>query len=273
MPLYALLVSCPHRKKKAVELDEATHVLGLLSTSEPGLATTTHTRDAARVVFDHLSASSVQGEASDLQELLTDADELMSSWDRKGSWSADSPVGMVMRLSAALRRVLQTPTDDEREALANLIPLDLIHDRDREGAPQNTFEAADRIPAAGFRRTLAGKPPETQALAVAQVLHETLNLCDDDKGCRCEEAGARALSIARSVLHAAGVVPAQGEPEGAEVAYFTSLHGCYAEESSTLAEAERVRREASGSIPVNERTITKKVTYWVPVQAPGGERD
>jgi hypothetical protein len=43
-------------------------------------------------------------EPSDAQELLEEADALIDSWDQKGSWSADSPVGMVMRLAAALRR-------------------------------------------------------------------------------------------------------------------------------------------------------------------------
>ncbi|MDR2294703.1 MAG: hypothetical protein LBE05_05815 [Microbacterium sp.] len=46
----------------------------------------------------------VQGEPSpDAQALLADADALVASWDRKGSWSADSPVGMVMQLARALR--------------------------------------------------------------------------------------------------------------------------------------------------------------------------
>ena len=45
----------------------------------------------------------VQGEPSDAQELLAEADALVESWDRKGSWSSDSPVGMVMRLARALR--------------------------------------------------------------------------------------------------------------------------------------------------------------------------
>lgn len=44
-----------------------------------------------------------QLEPSDAQELLEEADALIDSWDQKGSWSADSPVGMVMRLAAALR--------------------------------------------------------------------------------------------------------------------------------------------------------------------------
>lgn len=32
-----------------------------------------------------------------------------------------------------------------REMVANLVPLDLIHDRERPGQPQDAFEAADRI--------------------------------------------------------------------------------------------------------------------------------
>ena len=58
-------------------------------------------RDALR------TAVSAQGEPSDAQELLSEADALVEAWDRKGSWSADSPVGMVMQLAAALRAALE----------------------------------------------------------------------------------------------------------------------------------------------------------------------
>lgn len=44
-----------------------------------------------------------QGGPSDAQELLAEADALIESWDRKGSWSPDSPVGLVMRMAVALR--------------------------------------------------------------------------------------------------------------------------------------------------------------------------
>ena len=58
--------------------------------------------------------------------------------------------------------------DDEREALANLIPLDLVHDRGREGFPQSAFDAADRILAAGFHRypqPTEDEPTDAQVLA------------------------------------------------------------------------------------------------------------
>lgn len=49
------------------------------------------------------------------EALLTEADALVASWDHKGSWSADSPVGMVMRLAAALRRSeVPEPSAEER---------------------------------------------------------------------------------------------------------------------------------------------------------------
>lgn len=59
----------------------------------------------------------------------------------------------------------------------------------------------------------------------------------------------------------------QGEtvPEDAEVSYWTTLDGDYAEECSTLAQAEYVRREARGHVPVAERKITKRVEFWLPV--------
>ncbi len=59
-----------------------------------GLAVT-----AAKVVEEVHTPSDDEREA-----LLTEADALVASWDQKGSWSSDSPVGMVMRLAAALRR-------------------------------------------------------------------------------------------------------------------------------------------------------------------------
>lgn len=55
-----------------------------------------------------VAESPVQGEPSDVQELLAEADALVESWDRKGSWSSDSPVGLVMRLARALRAAAET---------------------------------------------------------------------------------------------------------------------------------------------------------------------
>ena len=85
----------------------------------------------------------------------------------------------------------------------------------------------------------------------------------------------RELGIYRQAMKVAiseAVRAAQGEPsdttpEGAEVTFFTQLDSDYAEESATLAQAEHVRREASGLIPPAGRKITKRVTYWVDMPA------
>ncbi len=42
--------------------------------------------------------------ADEREALIAEADALVDSWDRRGSWDTDSPVGMVMRLADALRR-------------------------------------------------------------------------------------------------------------------------------------------------------------------------
>lgn len=39
----------------------------------------------------------------DIRGLLAEADALVEAWDRKGSWTPDSPVGLVVRLASALR--------------------------------------------------------------------------------------------------------------------------------------------------------------------------
>lgn len=46
---------------------------------------------------------------NDERELLTEADALIAAWDLKGSWSPDSPVGLVMRLADTLRRFSVVP--------------------------------------------------------------------------------------------------------------------------------------------------------------------
>lgn len=53
--------------------------------------------------FRRPEAPETQGESSDALEMLAEADALVASWDRKGSWSSDSPVGTVMRLATAPR--------------------------------------------------------------------------------------------------------------------------------------------------------------------------
>lgn len=71
----------------------------------------------------------------------------------------------------AVFEAAQKPADDEREALANLIPLDLVHDAGREGFPRDAFEAADRIIASDVwqnRRPVSPSNDEREALARAQ---------------------------------------------------------------------------------------------------------
>ena len=75
-----------------------------------------------------------------------------------------------------------------------------------------------------------------------------------------------ALVVLKAVRAAQGE-PSDTTPEGAEVTFFTQLDSDYAEESATLAQAEHVRREASGLIPPAGRKITKRVTYWVDMPA------
>lgn len=61
--------------------------------------------------WDHYVKAAVQAitwaetePMEDREALLAEADALVESWDHKGSWSADSPVGLVMRLARELRR-------------------------------------------------------------------------------------------------------------------------------------------------------------------------
>ncbi len=58
-----------------------------------------------------------------------------------------------------------------RELVANLVPLDLIHDRGRPGQPQDAFEAADRILDALREHGLLseGTPSEEQARAIRKL--------------------------------------------------------------------------------------------------------
>lgn len=43
-----------------------------------------------------------RNESSDREKLIAEATEFIDSWDRLGSWTPDSPIGMVMRLRDAL---------------------------------------------------------------------------------------------------------------------------------------------------------------------------
>ena len=48
----------------------------------------------------------------DREKLIAEATEFIDSWDRLGSWTPDSPIGMVMRL----RNALAAPLDPEKVA-------------------------------------------------------------------------------------------------------------------------------------------------------------
>ena len=83
------------------------------------------------------------------EALLREADALVASWDQRGSWSSDSPVGMVMRLAAALRRS-EVPEPRawhdvaaflERRGLADGGIADFI----RENAPEPQGEPSNRV--------------------------------------------------------------------------------------------------------------------------------
>ena len=64
-----------------------------------------HTRSRAGIAAALAVFEKAHTPTDDEREaLLTEADALVASWDQRGSWSSDSPVGMVMRLAVALRR-------------------------------------------------------------------------------------------------------------------------------------------------------------------------
>lgn len=103
---------------------------------------------AAKVVEEGHTPTDDEREA-----LLTEADALVASWDQKGSWSSDSPVGMVMRLAAALRRTevpepsTAMPSERERRAMTDLFErpdLDGFNDEDFPETPQG--EPSDAQP-------------------------------------------------------------------------------------------------------------------------------
>ena len=87
-----------------------------------------------------------------------------------------------------------------RELVANLVPLDLIHDRGRPEQPQDAFEAADRILDALRAHGLLseGAPSEQQVERAANAMQN-------------ESGGFFSLEswrhLARVALTAAGVAP------------------------------------------------------------------
>lgn len=77
------------------------------------------------------------------EKLIEEARDIVRSWDMKGSWTADSPVGMLALLADALEAAekAHTPTDDEREALAALIDPDSY----RSGCSAGAHDVRDQL--------------------------------------------------------------------------------------------------------------------------------
>ncbi len=140
-------------------------------------------------------------------------------WNR----SVDSKTRLQDRLDAA---------EALRERVANLIPLDLIHDKGRPGQPQDAFEAADRILTALAAAPTHVPPPRTAFLEHCEVeIYEGLTYVrlDDvmhllSEGAPSEQQVERAANamqnesggffsleswrhLARVALTAAGVAP------------------------------------------------------------------
>lgn len=69
--------------------------------------------EAALAVFEKAQAPTDDERA----ELLAEADDLVSRWDRAGSWTPDSPIGLVMRLARFIRRPAQGERSPEFDSL------------------------------------------------------------------------------------------------------------------------------------------------------------
>lgn len=112
-----------------------------------------------------------------------------------------------------------------RELVANLIPLDLIHDRDRLGQPQDAFEAADRIIDALRARNLLseGAPSEEQIERGARAFYAAAWL-DKDAGLNDDRTAPEMVKDGvRAALTAAGVAPQ--EPTLCVECGETEVHG------------------------------------------------
>lgn len=66
--------------------------------------------------------------ANNVGELLGEARELVASWDLRGSWTSESPIGLIMRLADALEvasvRPRGTVTEAEVEAAGRFLGMD-----------------------------------------------------------------------------------------------------------------------------------------------------
>jgi hypothetical protein len=137
----------------------------------------------------------------DRESLLTEADALVASWDRKGSWSSDSPVGMVMRLAAALRRsVVPEPSARPLTPCGNLVCT---------GCRVCGCPALGIAPAAPVPQ---GEPSDAQIGAAAHVIAEAHGW---------NTAGIHDQETARAALRAASAVTAEPSREALLAQGFT----------------------------------------------------
>ena len=221
-----------------------------------------------------LAAAGVKNREELIEELhrLCDETDVETSEATQG-W-------LVGNIRAALARFekAQAPTDDEREDMIAWLMRDQGDDLSPLGRDYTDAEIADML-----RRTEQTEPTEAQVLAAmtdpnritdeqadaAQLAHYRFVFGEEGLPNRRELGIYRqAMKVAISeAVRAAQGEPSDTTPEGAEVTFFTQLDSDYAEESATLAQAEHVRREASGLIPPAGRKITKRVTYWVDMPA------
>ncbi len=84
---------------------------------------------------------------TDNEKLIEEARAFVASWDMKGSWSSDSPVGMVARLADALAVFEKAHTPNVRDPEKTHIPTEAVSlsvhtPRDDEREAQGWREAA-----------------------------------------------------------------------------------------------------------------------------------
>jgi len=92
---------------------------------------------------------------TDNEKLIEEARELVASWDRRGSWDADSPVGMVMRLADALA------VFEKAHANASDLPKADIS----TGQMSAFFRGWDAAVDGGFRRSEVPEPSVDDLIA------------------------------------------------------------------------------------------------------------
>ena len=98
-----------------------------------------------------------RNEPSDREKLIAEATEFIDSWDRLGSWTPDSPIGMVMRLRNALAASLdpEKVAEVERAAAARALEeaaSDWAADPDTWGDNEKDYRNELRARAAEYRK-------------------------------------------------------------------------------------------------------------------------